>query len=129
MLRLAAVLVLGLAGLGAINAKLAWIYVAFAALFQAWLAARLRVEGKRPAVADAAPYYFSEEEAAFIGRFRFYFAYPALARDAATVLAAVGLSGLVLAPWLTYRGAFPRRSSPGRTCSPSPPSRGSWRRC
>jgi hypothetical protein len=106
MLRFAAVLVLGFAGLGAINPRLAWIYVVFAAAFEAWLAARLRAEGARPAAAGTPPYHFSEEEAAFIGRFRFYFTYPALARDAAGVMAALGLSGLLLAPWLTYRGAY-----------------------
>jgi hypothetical protein len=108
MLKLAAVLALGFAGLGAINAKLAWIYVVFAAAFETWLAARLRAEGSRPAAVNEPPYRFSEEEAAFIGRFRFYFAYPALARDSASVLAALGLSGLLLAPWLTYRGAYPQ---------------------
>jgi hypothetical protein len=106
MLRFAAVLVLGFAGLGAINPALSWIYVLFAAAFELWLVLRLRAAGRSPAMVGAAPYYFSEEEAAFIGRFRFYFIYPALARDAASVLAALGLSGLLLAPWLTYRGAF-----------------------
>jgi hypothetical protein len=108
MLRYASVLALGLAGLGAIQPPLAWLYVAMAATFEAWLATRLRAAGSEPAQAGVAPYHFSEEEAAFIGRYRFYFTYPALARDAAGLLAAFGLSGLVLAPWLTFRGAYPQ---------------------
>lgn len=108
MLKYAAVLALGLAGLGAINPPLAWLYIVFAAAFEAWLARRLRAEGGRPAPVGAAPYRFTEEEAAFVGRYRFYFAYPALARDGASVLAAIGLSSLVLAPWLTFRGAYPQ---------------------
>ena len=39
-------------------------------------------------------------------RYRFYFTYPVLARDASSILAAVGLSGLVLALWLTFKQAF-----------------------
>ena len=38
MLRYASVLALGLAGLGAIQPPLAWLYVAMAATFEAWLA-------------------------------------------------------------------------------------------
>jgi hypothetical protein len=108
MLKYVAVLVLGLAGLGALQAPLAWLYVAAAAAFELWLARRLRAAGSRPPAAGEAPYQFTEEEAAFIGRYRFYFADPELARDAAAVLAALGLSALVLAPWLTLRGAYPQ---------------------
>jgi len=108
MLRYVSVLVLGLAGLGAIRPPLAWIYVATAALFELWLVHRLREAGSRPPAAGEAPYHFTDEEAAFVGRYRFYFTYPALARDAASVLAALGLSALVLAPWLTFKAAYPQ---------------------
>lgn len=108
MLRYAAVLALGLAGLGAINPPLAWLYVAMAAAFEMWLARRLRTAGSGLPQAGVAPYHFTDEEAAFVGRYRFYFTYPALARDAASVLAALGLSALILAPWLTFRGAYPQ---------------------
>jgi hypothetical protein len=56
--------------------------------------------------AREAPYHFSEDEAQLVGRYRFYFTYPALARESASVLAAVGLSALVLAFWLLYKQAF-----------------------
>ena len=106
MLRYLSVVVLGFAGLGAVNPPLSWLYVAAAALFELWLLGRIRAAGSGPAAVDEPPYRFTEDEARFVGRFRFYFAYPALARDAASVLAALGLSSLLLAPWLTYRTAF-----------------------
>lgn len=108
MLRLVPVLVLGLAGLGAINSVLSWLYIAAAAAFELWLLRRMRSAGSGAPAVGAAPYQFSEEEAQFIGRFRFYFAFPAIARDAASVFAALGLTALVLAPWLTFRGAYPQ---------------------
>ena len=106
MLRYSSVVVLGLAGLGAVNPPFSWLYVAAAALFELWLLRRIRAAGSGPAAVGEPPYHFTEDEAQFVGRFRFYFAYPALARDAASVLAALGLSSLLLAPWLTYRAAF-----------------------
>jgi hypothetical protein len=35
-----------------------------------------------------------------------YFTYPALAAQAGSVLAAIGLAGMVLALWLTFKQAF-----------------------
>ncbi len=32
--------------------------------------------------------------------------YPAIARECSSVLAALGLSSLILAPWLTFKQAF-----------------------
>jgi hypothetical protein len=55
---------------------------------------------------DEAPYRFSAEEARFIERYRFYFSYPGLAAQAGSVLAAIGLAGMVLALWLTFKQAF-----------------------
>ena len=98
MLRYLSVVVLGFAGLGAVNPRLSWLYVATAAVFELWLLARIRAEGSGPPAVGEPPYHFTGDEAQFIGRFRFYFAYPALARDAASVLAALGLSSLLLAP-------------------------------
>ena len=108
MLRLAPVLVLGLAALGAINPLYSWLYIVAAAPFELWLLRRMRAAGSGAPAAGEPPYQFSEEEAQFIGRFRFYFAFPAIARDAASVFAALGLTALVLAPWLTFRGAYPQ---------------------
>ncbi len=96
-----------LAGWAALNpATMAWVYVAAFAAFEAWLLWRIRGAGRGAVEAGAAPYHFSAEEAALVARFRFYFKSPALARQAASVLAALGLSSLVLALWLTYKHAF-----------------------
>jgi hypothetical protein len=38
-----------------------------------------------------------------VQRYRLYFARPALARESASTLAAIGLASLILAPWLTYK--------------------------
>jgi len=71
-----------------------------------WLARRMINLGRNPVSAREAPYHFSEDEAQLVGRYRFYFTYPALARESASVLAAIGLSALVLAFWLLYKQAF-----------------------
>ena len=41
-----------------------------------------------------------------MGRYRFYFTTPAVAAEVSSVLGALGLSSLMLAPWLTYKLAF-----------------------
>jgi hypothetical protein len=51
------------------------------------------------------PYHFSEDEAQLVARYRFYFTYPALARQSASVLAAIGLTAL-------------RRAAPARSARP-----------
>lgn len=101
-----AVGVLGLAGLAALNPGLSWAYIAAFAAFELWLARRMALAARGPVPAEEAPYHFSAEEAALVGRYRLYFAFPAIAREAASVLAALGLSAFVLAPWLTYRHAL-----------------------
>jgi hypothetical protein len=102
-----AVVMLTLAGLAALYPQpMAWVYVVAFMLVEFWLLRRLNREGRAPAAVGEAPYHFDEEEAALIGRYRFYFAYPALARAAASTLAALGLSALVLSPWLLFREAF-----------------------
>ena len=95
-----------LAGLAALNPGLSWAYIAAFAAFELWLALRMAKAARGPVAADQAPYHFTAEEAALVGRYRFYFAFPATAREAASVLAALGLTALVLAPWLTFRHAF-----------------------
>jgi len=52
------------------------------------------------------PYHLSAEEAELVGRYRFYFTFPTIARDASSVLAAIGLTALLLTPWLTYKAAI-----------------------
>ena len=99
--------ILLLAGWAALAPQpMAWIYVAAVAVFELWLLQRGRALGDEPVAVDAEPYRFTADEARLVGRYRFYFTYPALARDCSSVLAAVGLSGIVLGLWLTYKQAF-----------------------
>jgi hypothetical protein len=103
----ASVAVLLLAGWAALNPEpMSWAYLAAVAVFELWLARRMINLGRNPVSAREAPYHFSEDEAQLVGRYRFYFTYPALARESASVLAAIGLSALVLAFWLLYKQAF-----------------------
>ena len=96
-----------LAGLSAISpATASWAYVGAVLAFELWLLRRIAAAGSAPVPAGEAPYLFSEEEAALVSRYRLYFTYPAVASEASSVLAALGLSGLMLAPWLTYKQAL-----------------------
>ena len=103
----ASVAVLLLAGWAALNPEpMSWAYLAAVVAFEVWLARRMINLGRNPVSAREAPYHFSEDEAQLVGRYRFYFTYPALARESASVLAAIGLTALVLAFWLLYKQAF-----------------------
>lgn len=96
-----------LGGLAALYPQpMAWVFVVAFMLFEFWLLRRLNREGSAPPALHEPPYHFTEEEAALIARYRFYFAYPQLARSASSILAALGLASLVLSPWLVFRGAF-----------------------
>ncbi|HVL37367.1 MAG TPA: hypothetical protein VM489_16990 [Burkholderiales bacterium] len=107
MLKYGGALMLILAGWAALDpARMAWAYAGAVALFELWLLRRMAAEERGPVPVDEPPYRFSAEEAALVGRYRFYFAYPALAAQAGSVLAAIGLGSAVLALWLTYRQAF-----------------------
>lgn len=95
------------AGFAALTPQpMAWIYVALLAVFECWLYRRLRELGDKPVSIGVAPYHFTADEARLVRRFRFYFTYPALARDCSSILSAIGLSGLVLGLWLTFKQAF-----------------------
>jgi hypothetical protein len=101
------VLMLLLAGWAALNPDpMAWLFLAAVAAFEVWLLARLRKVERLPVPVEEPPYRFSAEEARFIERYRFYFTYPALAAQAGSVLAAIGLAGMVLALWLTFRQGY-----------------------
>jgi len=103
----ASVAVLLLAGWAALNpAPMAWAYLAVVIAFEGWLARRMIGLPRNPVPPGEPPYHFSADEARLVGRYRFYFTYPALARESASVLAAIGLTALVLAFWLLYRQAF-----------------------
>jgi hypothetical protein len=85
---------------------MAWVYVALVGAFELWLWRRVRQLGAEPVPVGEAPYRFSADEARLVRRYRFYFTYPVLARDCSSMLSAVGLTGIVLGLWLTYRLAF-----------------------
>lgn len=107
MAKYGAALILGLAGATALNPGLmSWAYIAVVLAFEIWLARRMTSVARERVPVGEPPYLFSEEEAALVGRYRFYFTNPALARSAASVLAAIGLTALLLAPWLTFRQAI-----------------------
>jgi hypothetical protein len=101
---LAVLLLAGFAGLHPV--PMGWVYLAGVLAFEGWLFGIVRSVGKAPVNAGEAPYLFTDDEARLVGRYRFYFTFPGISRHAASVLAAVGLTTLCLAPWLTYRGAF-----------------------
>jgi hypothetical protein len=99
--------VLLLAGWAALNPQpMAWVYIGVLLAFELWLARRIRDAGRGMPAAEEAPYHFTAEEAQFVGRYRFYFTYPTIAQQSASVLSAVGLSTLLLAPWLTYKQVY-----------------------
>jgi len=85
---------------------MAWAYVGALAVFEFWLYRRIRHLGDDPVSVGLAPYHFTADEARLVQRFRFYFTYPTAARDCSSVLSAIGLSGLVLGLWLTFKQAF-----------------------
>ena len=95
-----------LAGWSFLNVAAAWLYVAGFVLFEFWLLRAVAAGGKAPVAVGEPPYHFSADEAELVGRYRFYFTYPARARAASSVLAALGLTALLLAPWLTWKQAF-----------------------
>ncbi len=85
---------------------MAWVYLAAVVAFEFWLARRIGSVGRAPVAPGEPPYGFSDEEARLVGRYRFYFTFPAIAREASAIVAALGLASLLLAPWLTYKQAW-----------------------
>jgi hypothetical protein len=107
MLKYGAVVMLVLAGWAALDPqRMSWVFFAAAAAFEVWLLARMRAVEQGRVPVDEPPYRFSAEEARFIERYRFYFTYPEAAAQAGSVLAAIGLAGMVLALWLTFKQAY-----------------------
>jgi hypothetical protein len=99
--------VLMLAGFAALRPQpMAWVFIGVVMAFELWLARRISQAGRGAPAANQAPYHFTDEEVAFIGRYRFYWTYPGIAHHSSSALAAIGLSTLLLAPWLTYKVAF-----------------------
>lgn len=107
MLKYGSVLMLILAGWAALTPEpMAWVFIGAVAAFELWLFSRMRAVARGPVSVDEPPYRFTAEEARFIERYRFYFTYPAMAAEAGSVLAAIGLAGMVLALWLTLKQGF-----------------------
>jgi hypothetical protein len=101
------VFMLLLAGWAALTPQpMAWVFIAAIFAFEVWLLVRLRAVERGPVPVEEPPYRFSGEEARFIERYRFYFTYPTLAAHAGSVLSAIGLAGMVLALWLTFKQAY-----------------------
>jgi hypothetical protein len=99
--------ILLLAGWAALNPQpMAWVYIGVVLTYELWLARRISDAGRGAPAANQPPYHFTDEEARFVGRWRFYFAYPGMAQHSAATLSALGLSTLLLAPWLTYKQAY-----------------------
>jgi len=103
----ASVAVLLLAGFAALDpAAMPWVHIAAVAAFEFWLMRKIALAGRGPVAAGEPPYHFSADEAELVARHRFYFMFPGVAHGASSVLAALGLSSVVLVPWLTYRHAL-----------------------
>ena len=101
------VLVLLLAGWSFLNpGTVSWAYIAAFVAFELWLLRRIAAVGRAPVAPGEPPYQFSDEEAQLVARYRFYFTWPGVAKDASSVLAAIGLTALVLAPWLLFKQAL-----------------------
>lgn len=107
MLKLGSVAMLMLAGWAALEPRpMSWVFMAAVAAFELWLAQRMAALHAAPVPVDELPYRFTAEEAGLVGRYRFYFTYPASAAQSGSVLAAIGLSSALLALWLTFKQAF-----------------------
>ena len=100
------VAVLLLAGLSFLKADVAWVYLASVFLFEAWLASKMAALGRHPASVGEPPYNFTEEEARLVGRFRYFFTETGKAKQIGSILSAIGLTALVLVPWLALKHAF-----------------------
>ena len=84
-----------------------WAFAAAEFAFVAWLVRELRrVDGA--ALKARARDGLDADEADIVQRYPLYFARPAIARECASALAAIGLASLILAPWLTYKLQWPQ---------------------
>jgi hypothetical protein len=79
-----------------------WAFAAAEFAFLAWLARELR-RADAVTLKARAREALNADEVEIVQRYPLYFARPALARECASTLAAIGLASLILAPWLTYK--------------------------
>lgn len=89
-----------------------WAFAGVEFAFLAWLARQVRSVSGAALVAGAREPLDADEED-LVRRYPFYFSQPALARECASTLAAVGLISLLLVPWLTYKLEFPQAAGIG----------------
>jgi len=83
-----------------------WAFAAAEFAFLAWLSNEVR-KTDRAALLARAREPLEPDEADIVRRYALYFSRPAFAGECASTLAALGLASLVVAPWLTYRLAWP----------------------
>jgi hypothetical protein len=95
-----------LAGWAFLRSDMAWVYLGASAAFELWIFGRMASVGRHSAAAGEPPYHFTEEEASLVGRYRLFFTDNAQARQLGSALASIGLTALVLVPWLAYKQAF-----------------------
>jgi len=79
-----------------------WAFAVVEFAFLAWLARELRrtdAGGLKARAREA----LEPDETDIVQRYPLYFARPAIARECASTLAAIGLASLILVPWLTYK--------------------------
>lgn len=102
---LGTVAVIGLGVLSFYHPELgSWIYIVlFVFMLQGAMLFSMTMQQRLPVAAMEPPYHFSTEEAEFVRRYRFAFKYPAVAQTISSMLAAMGMIGLILSPWLVYR--------------------------
>lgn len=79
-----------------------WAFAAVQFASLAWLAREMR-RTDAAALSARAREPLDADESEVVRRYAFYFTYPALARESASTLAAMGLATLVLVPWLIYK--------------------------
>jgi hypothetical protein len=79
-----------------------WAFAAAEFAFLAWLT-RERRRTDAAALRSRAREPLDPDEADIVQRYPLYFERPALARECASTLAALGLASLVVVPWLTYK--------------------------
>jgi hypothetical protein len=81
----------------------AWAFAAAEFAFLGWLARELRKAASKPIRARES---LEADESEIVRRYPLYFQQPAIARECASTLAALGLASLVIVPWLTYKLAW-----------------------
>lgn len=79
-----------------------WVFAAGEFAFLTWLASRMRKTDAATLIARSRE-PLEPDEAEIVQRFALYFARPELARECASMIAALGLSTLALVPWLSYK--------------------------